>query len=246
MAVRQERRARRVDTEDVDEAARCERGVAMPGIQRFLIRAGGKPGRAIDLDTFPFTIGRARECNLVLDSGEISRLHAQLVSDHLHLYLEDLGSTNGTFVNGQRLEPGEPQRLRAGDEIHFGQSFSVVLDDPVTTMQIDPVQIPPPGLELNLDAATVKVGGQTLDPPLSPHQFALLALLVESAGRIVTREQIVGAIWGPGANIPDQTLDALVSRLRKRLQDADPAHDYLVTRRGFGLMFQNRKQSMAG
>ncbi len=156
------------------------------------------------------------------------------------------GSTNGTFVNGQRLEPGQPQRLRAGDVIHFGQSFSVVLDDPVTTIQIDPVQIPPPGLELNLDAATVAVGGQTLDPPLSPHQFALLALLVENAGRIVTREEIVGAIWGPGADIPDQTLDALVSRLRKRLQDADPAHDYLITRRGFGLMFQNRKQSVTG
>lgn len=218
----------------------------MPSVQRFLMRAGDKPGRAIDLDTFPFTIGRARECDLVLDSGEISRLHAQLVSDHLNLYLEDLGSTNGTFVNGQRLEPGEPLRLRSGDVIAFGQSFSVVLDDPVTTMQIDPVQIPPPGLELNLDAATVAVGGQTLDPPLSPHQFALMALLVENAGRIVTREQIVDAIWGPGADIPDQTLDALVSRLRKRLQDADPAHDYLVTRRGFGLMFQNRRQSVTG
>jgi len=217
----------------------------MPRFQRLLIQAGNRPGRAVDLVTFPFTIGRARECNLVIDSGEVSRLHAQLTRDHLNLYLEDLGSTNGTLVNGQRLEPGAPHRLRAGDVIHFGQSFSAILDDPVTTIQIDPVQIPPPGLALNEDAATVTVGGQALDPPLSPHQFTLLALLVENAGRIVTREQIAGAIWGPGEDVPDQTLDALVSRLRKRLQDADPAHEYLVTRRGFGLMFQNRAQSVS-
>lgn len=216
----------------------------MPSVQRFLIHDGERSGRAIDLVTFPFTIGRARECDLVLDASDVSRLHAKLDSDHLNLYLEDLGSTNGTYVNGQRMLPGQPRRLRAGDVIHFGESFSVVFDDPVTTMQIDPVQIPPPGLEINPDAATVTVGGQVLDPPLSPNQFTLLALLVENAGRIVTREQIVAAIWGPDEPVSDQTLDALVSRLRKRLQDADPAHDYLVTRRGFGLMFQNRTQSV--
>lgn len=216
----------------------------MPSVQRFLIHNGDRPGRAIDLVTFPYTIGRARECDLVLDAGDVSRLHAQLSNDHLNLYLEDLGSTNGTYVNGQRLTPGQPHRLRAGDVVLFGQSFSVVFDDPVTTMQIDPVQIPPPGLEISPEAAIVTVGGQVLDPPLSPNQFTLLALLVENAGRIVTREQIVAAIWGPDEAVSDQTLDALVSRLRKRLQDADPAHDYLVTRRGFGLMFQNRAQTV--
>lgn len=216
----------------------------MPSIQRFLIQAGDKAGRAIDLVSFPFTIGRARECDLVIDSGEVSRLHARLTSDHLNIFLEDLGSTNGTFVNGQRLAPGEAHRLRAGDVIHFGQHFSVIFDDPVTTTQIDPIQIPPPGLEVDLDTATVTVRGQVLDPPLSPHQFTLLALLVENAGRIVTRDQIVAAIWGVGENVSDQTLDALVSRLRKRLQDADPGHEYLITRRGFGLMFQNRKQTL--
>ena len=106
----------------------------MPSVQRFLIHDGERSGRAIDLVTFPFTIGRARECDLVLDASDVSRLHAKLDSDHLNLYLEDLGSTNGTYVNGQRMLPGQPRRLRAGDVIHFGESFSVVFDDPVTTM----------------------------------------------------------------------------------------------------------------
>jgi DNA-binding response OmpR family regulator len=49
-------------------------------------------------------------------------------------------------------------------------------------------------------------------------------------------------VWGTDENITDQTIDALVSRLRKRLFELDRDHDYITTRRGFGLMFQNRKQ----
>jgi DNA-binding response OmpR family regulator len=118
-----------------------------------------------------------------------------------------------------------------------------VFDDPVTTTQIDPIHLPTPGLDLDIAAARVMVGGQLLSPPLSPNQFALLALLVEHAGRIVTREEIVAHVWGEDEEVSDQTIDALVSRLRKRLVEADAGHEYLITRRGFGMMFQNRKQA---
>jgi DNA-binding response OmpR family regulator len=157
------------------------------------------------------------------------------------VFLEDIGSTNGTFVNGRRLDDGEAYRLRAGDEISFAGICKWIFDDPVTTAQIDPVQIPKPGLKIDMGAARVIIGGTALTPPLSPNQFALLALLYERAGRIVTREDICRSVWGTEEDITDQTIDALVSRLRKRLLEADPDHDYIVTRRGFGLMFQNRK-----
>jgi DNA-binding response OmpR family regulator len=52
---------------------------------------------------------------------------------------------------------------------------------------------------------------------------------------------MVDRVWGSGEEVTDQTIDALVSRLRRRLLEADPDHDYVVTRRGFGLMFLNRK-----
>jgi predicted component of type VI protein secretion system len=217
----------------------------MPSIQRFLVQDGPYAGRAIDLKTFPFTIGRARECDLVLDDTGISRLHARCHSDHLNIYLEDAGSTNGTFVNGRRLEPGEQHRLRAGDEVQFAQVCTVIFDDPATTSQIDPVELPLPGLEVDNDTAQVSIAGTRLDPPLSPHQFALLSLLVENAGRIVSREEVFEYVWGPDEEVSDQTLDALVSRLRKRLLETDPEHDYIVTRRGFGLMFQNRTRRFA-
>lgn len=215
----------------------------MPSVQRFLIHQGDHSGKTVDLVGFPFTIGRARDCSFVIDRTEISRLHARCTADHLNIFLEDMGSTNGTFVNGRRLDPGEAHRLRAGDTVSFAQVCTLIFDDPVTTAQIDPVQIPRPGLTLDLETAEVVIGESILNPPLSPNQFALLALLVENAGRIVTREQLVEYVWGGDQEVTDQTIDALVSRLRKRLLEADPDHDYLVTRRGFGLMFQNRKQS---
>jgi len=215
----------------------------MPSIQRFLIQEGDQAGKAIELVTFPFTIGRSRDCDFVLDSTEVSRLHAQCQHDHLNIFLEDMGSTNGTFVNGRRLAQGESYRLRAGDVISFAQVCTWVFDDPVTTAQIDPVELPLPGLDIDIGAARVTIGGQPIYPPLSPNQFTLLALLFENAGRIVSRDEVVHHVWGPDEDVSDQTIDALVSRLRKRLQETDPSHDYLVTRRGFGLMFQNRKRT---
>ncbi len=216
----------------------------MPSSQRFLIQDGPHAGKAVELSTFPFHVGRARDCNYVVDSTEISRLHARLTRDHLNIFLEDLGSTNGTFVNGRRLQTGEQYRLRAGDVVSFAQVCQWVFDDPATTAQIDLVKVTTPGLDLDVDAARVSVGGMPLYPPLSPNQFALLALLVENVGRIVTREEICDNVWGSDEDVTDQTIDALVSRLRKRLSEADPGHEYLVTRRGFGLMFQNRKPSL--
>lgn len=212
----------------------------MPSVQRFLIQEGEHAGKTVELNGFPFTIGRARECNYVLDSSEISRLHAQLTSEHLNVLLEDMGSTNGTFVNGRRLESGEQYRLRAGDVIHFAKVAVWVFDDPVTTAQIDPVHMPIPGLELDPATARVTISGVPLYPPLSPNQFTLLALLYANKDRIVPREEVVAQVWGDDEDVSDQTIDALVSRLRKRLHENDPHHDYLVTRRGFGLMFQNR------
>jgi DNA-binding response OmpR family regulator len=58
--------------------------------------------------------------------------------------------------------------------------------------------------------------------------------------RIVSREEVRYYVWGPDEDVQEQTIDALVSRLRKRLNELDPEHDYIVTRRGFGLMFVNR------
>ena len=59
----------------------------------------------------PGVIGRQKDCDYVLPESGISRRHAMIFESGSELYVEDLGSTNGTYVNDIRLAPGEPHDL---------------------------------------------------------------------------------------------------------------------------------------
>ena len=71
----------------------------------------------------PIRIGRAPECELVLRDSRVSRRHARLFARDGVLILTDLGSTNGTLVNGNRITE---VALGAGDRIQIGESSLVV------------------------------------------------------------------------------------------------------------------------
>jgi len=72
------------------------------------------------------TVGRGGGCGLVLaDDTFVSTLHARLFQQNGESYVEDLGSTNGTFVNGKKLST--PTRLRRGDQVQFGQTVAEVI-----------------------------------------------------------------------------------------------------------------------
>jgi len=72
----------------------------------------------IPVDVFPFVLGRGAECNLQLPSQHISKRHAELNSFGSTISLHDLGSTNGTLVNGKKIK--EPVDLKSGDRIDIG------------------------------------------------------------------------------------------------------------------------------
>lgn len=61
-----------------------------------------------------------REGDIALVDGRVSRRHSQITSDDGSMYLEDLGSTNGTKLNGDKLVAGEKRALKGGDKISFG------------------------------------------------------------------------------------------------------------------------------
>ena len=71
-----------------------------------------------DLVEETYTIGRSPENSIRLDDNSVSSRHAELVLVTENCYLKDLGSTNGTLVNGQ---PAKEVQLRAGDRIRFGK-----------------------------------------------------------------------------------------------------------------------------
>ena len=85
------------------------------------------PGKApIELPTGESVIGRSRACLVQIAETTVSRQHAIFVVEPGKVRLRDLGSSNGTFVNGQRVEDAE---LRAGDVIAVGSMLFVVRID---------------------------------------------------------------------------------------------------------------------
>ena len=72
-------------------------------VEAFLECAHGEAPDKTLIDHLPFTIGRVEECDLTIDSIQVSREHATLYKAGHEIRIRDNGSTNGTFVNGQRL-----------------------------------------------------------------------------------------------------------------------------------------------
>jgi FHA domain/Domain of unknown function (DUF1707) len=73
----------------------------------------------------PLTLGRSRYCDVVVAHDTVSRRHAELWRDGDRCYVTDLGSSNGTWVGGRRVE--RERRVRSGDQILLGGCLVVVL-----------------------------------------------------------------------------------------------------------------------
>jgi pSer/pThr/pTyr-binding forkhead associated (FHA) protein len=83
-----------------------------------ILQRAGKLERIVPVDGAAFVLGRAPECELVLDGAGVSRRHARIVREADRFLLEDLGSANGTLVNGTRTERC---RLEVGDELRIDE-----------------------------------------------------------------------------------------------------------------------------
>ena len=93
---------------------------------QLIMRSGPTPGAAFTLEGDQLTIGRDATNDIVINDAEISRRHARLTFQGGKYVLEDLGSTNGTFVNGQRL--AGPRVLKAGEVVSFGEQIILVFE----------------------------------------------------------------------------------------------------------------------
>lgn len=83
----------------------------------------GKKDIQFLLENLPVTVGKLEgKAQIVLQESSVSRVHARFVEKDGRIALMDMNSTNGTFLNGIRLEQGETLSLEDGDEIRFGRS----------------------------------------------------------------------------------------------------------------------------
>jgi len=221
-------------------------------------------------------LGRDDSATIVIPDRQVSRHHAKISSTPAGVYLEDLGSKNGTHRNGQPVE-GAIQ-LQDSDVIQIAlvQKFVFFSSDATLPLNVTPLKTAgPPAAEilsrsvpepkssetslkdsrLRLDKRSHRVWitlrqqtegrvnyiEKEVLPPLSISQYLLLEYLYDNTGEVVSREALVRHIWGQEQSyeISEQALDALVRRLRERLQSIDTSFDFIKTVRGHGLRLEN-------
>lgn len=200
-----------------------------------IIQEGNSPKSQWPLAKDVMIIGRDATCDIQIDERQISRQHAEIALTPHGYTIKDLGSKNGTFVNGQQVF-GEPQVIYNGDEIEIALCAKTTFVAEEATAPVVMGQQFRPGIRMDMDAKRVWVMGQEIDPPLSLAQYTLLELLYQNAGRVVSRDDVVNIVWSAeeSEGVSEQAIDALARRLRERIAEIDPANKYVETVRGHG------------
>jgi pSer/pThr/pTyr-binding forkhead associated (FHA) protein len=202
-------------------------------------REGQLVGQRWAIDRDEYIIGRGGDSTLVLPERQVSRHHVKILNDNGRYLLQDLGSKNGTHLNGTQVTGTVP--LQDGDEIQIALCVKLVFVGTDATL---PLTFEPPSLEgtLTIDEAqrSIFIDNEPLDPPLSLAQFRLIKLLYDADGAVCSRDQIIETVWPgtDGIGVSEQAIDALVRRLRDRLSEVDE-HNYIVTVRGHGFRIDN-------
>ncbi len=139
---------------------------------------GGKQdNQVVPLPQGKFLIGREQDCHLRPNSELVSRHHAVVTSDEFGIRVRDLGSTNGTFVNGERIE--KQVELKAGDKLVVGSlNFELVVHQAapvpvaaggdgaaVAPPPVDPAPAAVPAAPTDADAGTETIMNMPAIPP---------------------------------------------------------------------------------
>lgn len=209
-----------------------------------VITEGEQAGQRWTIDSEVFSIGRGGECELILPERQVSRVHIRIFRDGDDYVLEDLDSKNGTWVNNNQIK-ATTTPLHDGDEINVAMAVKMTFVGSEATAPLilgkKTAHMPGGRLQLDRDARRVFINNRELDPPLSLPQYRLLELLFDGVGGVRTREEVVSFVWPEAASegVSEQAIDALVRRLRDRLNEIDPDHQYIVTVRGHGFRLEN-------
>jgi pSer/pThr/pTyr-binding forkhead associated (FHA) protein len=202
----------------------CEDSMSLDNAGPYLTDPNGHEHR---LTSQTATIGRAIECDVVIASKSVSREHTRLRRDGRRWYVDDLGSTNGTYLNGERVLG--TLSLMDGDVLKVGD-VAFIFHDPDTTTRESPI----PDLDVDTSAGVVRVNRKAV--ALSPKEYLLMLFLYERRGQVCSKDEIGHAVWPEytAGGIFDYQIENLVRRLRTRIE-LDPANpQILFTVRGLG------------
>ena len=200
------------------------------------------------ISTFPIdrpsvTAGNSDAVDIKLENRFVSRRHFQVRFKSDVFYISDLGSTNGTYLNGRKLNPNEEQILRNGDKVGLGvDEVLLVFSGPAGTVRIDTAVIARASsgndgnLVVDSSSRDVWVKGKKL-PPLPRKEFDILEYLFQNRGQAVSRDDIAAAGWPERPDdVPNADIDQYIRRIRRKIEEDPSDPKIIVTRVGYGYM----------
>jgi serine phosphatase RsbU (regulator of sigma subunit)/pSer/pThr/pTyr-binding forkhead associated (FHA) protein len=172
------------------------------------IQRPGEAPRKINLDRPVTTVGRSSMNDVALPDKSLSRRHLRIVREGNHFTVEDLGSRNGSFVNGERLL--NPRRLLEGDRVALGVYTLVFNQEATTHVEIDSTNVMNPldATVFRAEASILRDQTRRSDPSLPA---ASLARLMDSM-RVVNEMTM--------ELLRDQPIDEMLDLLMDRVFDS--------------------------
>ena len=165
---------------------------------QLIMRTGPTPGAVFALEGDQLTIGRDSTNGVAINDAEISRKHARMMFQGGKYVLEDLGSTNGTFVNGQRL--AGPVVLKPGDVVSLGEQIVLMYDaiagDAGATVAVSrkAVQAPPPAYSAPQQSYAPPPQPQYSAPPPAPKKSNMTPVII-GVGALLFICACAGFFW---------------------------------------------------
>jgi pSer/pThr/pTyr-binding forkhead associated (FHA) protein len=197
-----------------------------PGQAMLLIQGGPQSGQVVALGELAVTIGRRSDNDVIVDDASVSRRHTLIMQTASGFVVRDLNSTNGTFVNRERLGDGD-RSLKSGDLVRVGGSEITLLfkqDAPMT------VRLSVPEAPAAPEAAKAdSVEGKARE----------MMVFLEGRRRVaVSREDIGRNVWpelSPGEDL-NAALDLAATEIRDVVEE-DAEHPISLIAVGeFGYM----------
>ena len=166
----------------------------------------------------------------------ISRRHAEITFVTDHFVLHDLNSTNGTAIDGQRIEPGKPYSLTDDSVIGLGvasgiearvilrfREFPTVSTSRMAVTEYN--EVGPIGW-LRIDEKNSEIWVDKKEITVTKKEFDLILCLLKRSGKVCQRDELIAEVWPEVSNIngvSDAAIDQLIRRLRLKIEP-DPSH----------------------
>ena len=206
-------------------------------------------GKTFNLNGPVIIVGRSTSQNkpdIELNDEVISRRHLEILLKDGKYWLKELGSTNGTMLNDDRIIAGQLYELKHNSRIGLGLdeiSARIILifkeseDTNIIRKKEIAVDLDRKVAWLKIDEAKKEVQVDGEPKKLSRKEYELLLFLYRNEGNVCSRDDIIEAVWTDckdSSAISNATIDQLVHRLREKVEPEPANPSRIVSKKTFG------------